>query len=497
MKRMLSLILALFLLFSQAAFADLLNQAIDLNPSPAVQSVMTQQERVAFFGPGSLGGGFFKSAAAPTPLFSVTPSDWLFDAVPSDEIVDQSGVVSMEQGTNKGTPGSGYVDFDGGTNNEFWRFKDNSYHDMTDYTIWCFGKMTDTPSNGRPLFALSDGVGATGSTISMYVDVVANVLRVGISDGTNLGLISASGSSIEAGDEFLVVVRYTAAADDESTVTISVTEDGVTWKETTSTTANLQANNTGFEFRSTFLDSVSNGWDAWYYRFSILPEVVVDDHQKQAIWDIGSENSPAYDVNRPPTMLIDGDSLSKVDYTAGDASDGWALQMKNNKNTTGQYVYRWSGVGGHDLADIDADVAAECALYASGVAGDIYVLWAGTNDIASGHTVAAMEASFESIVAKAKAAGYTVYVIDMIPRTAINTTKRADWNTYLAANESAVGYTLLKATDLDAFNAEGDEAETVTVYWTDSVHLRGSSGTGGGAQGMDLIQAMAEAVFYP
>lgn len=165
--------------------------------------------------------------------------------------------------------------------------------------------------------------------------------------------------------------------------------------------------------------------------------------------------------------VADGDSITRGYSTTNPSTKNWAAQLAG---LTGKTISN-SGVDGDKLESIDSGWAS------SGIAAQYnpascnwYFQQAGCNDMRAGATLSQLQGWIQSIMAKAKAAGYLCAVCTILPENYVGwngsaETVRTGYNTWLKANYSSFCDLLI---DFDGIAAMADPSNT--TYYTDGLH---------------------------
>lgn len=168
-------------------------------------------------------------------------------------------------------------------------------------------------------------------------------------------------------------------------------------------------------------------------------------------------------------VVFDGDSLT-VGFPAGPAYTdqvlvglGWIFEAYN------------IGIPGQKISEIVVNSPAKVdPLYDAGMT-NILVVWAGTNDLATGATAAAAYANLVAYCQARRAVGFKVVVATMLPRTytgdAVGTeTQRGSFNTSIRNGWATFADRLA---DLAADTTIGDAGDqnNVTYYDADKAHM--------------------------
>lgn len=211
-----------------------------------------------------------------------------------------------------------------------------------------------------------------------------------------------------------------------------------------------------------------------------------------ALSDANVETLRAYCRNRwtLPTIaynvVCEGDSItSGVPATLNNRVLSWQVDLPRSFRT------HCVGRAGEQIAQSVTDFAVGtqgCFDATLGPGRNILVYWMGTNDI-SGSSGATVYAAYASYCATARANGWKVVAVTMLPRnTGGNETNRTDFNTLLRANWSNFADALA---DVDLCSLMNTVASTASSYYeADRIH---PSELGNRVLGTILQQAVFEA----
>lgn len=189
-------------------------------------------------------------------------------------------------------------------------------------------------------------------------------------------------------------------------------------------------------------------------------------------------------------VVFEGDSIvSGVPATLNNRVLSWQVGLPRSFRT------HCVGRAGEQLAQMVTDFAVGthgCFDATLGSGRNILVLWGGTNDI-SGSSGATVYAAYASYCATARANGWKVVAVTMLPRnTGGNETNRTDFNTLLRANWSNFADALA---DVDLCSLMNTVASTASAYYeADRIH---PSELGNRVLGTILQQAVFEAAQVP
>lgn len=166
-------------------------------------------------------------------------------------------------------------------------------------------------------------------------------------------------------------------------------------------------------------------------------------------------------------VVFEGDSLtSGVSTTLSNRVLSWQAGLPRDYRT--HCVAR----AGETLSNMVSDFSTQvhpCFDSSLGSRKNVLVVWGGTNDI-SGSSGATVYASYASYCRTARANGWRVVAVTMLPRnTGGNETNRTDFNTLLRAGWSGFADALA---DVDACSAINTVALTAGRYYeSDRIHL--------------------------
>ncbi|MGU3386937.1 GDSL-type esterase/lipase family protein [Methylobacterium sp. D53M] len=167
-------------------------------------------------------------------------------------------------------------------------------------------------------------------------------------------------------------------------------------------------------------------------------------------------------------ILGSGDSITRGYGLPAPTTDNWLAQLAA---LAGLPFYN-DGVDGKKLQAIDADWAT------SGNAGrysaaslNTYVQMGGCNDLRAGALATDLQTYIQSVIGKAKSAGYTAWVCTILPETGYAgwgssaETQRTNYNTWLRNNYASFADGLI-----DWATASQMQDTSSTVYYQDSLH---------------------------
>lgn len=127
-------------------------------------------------------------------------------------------------------------------------------------------------------------------------------------------------------------------------------------------------------------------------------------------------------------LILDGDSITFA--YGGTLNQGWAgtlVKSFPNYNTLN------FGIPAIQISTLSTYASSRIVpRFNSGVAKNIVVIWAGTNDVLGNSPAANIYAALQSYTATVKAAGFKVVWVTMLPRSDLTTPLQAVWNAYNA-----------------------------------------------------------------
>ena len=161
----------------------------------------------------------------------------------------------------------------------------------------------------------------------------------------------------------------------------------------------------------------------------------------------GNFAEPAYD---PAESLLVSNASVDIEYS-------YPEQLGNLRNGPSQAL----NLG--DSADTLADINSKMSDYLSFMPSvdPVVVLFAGTNDINAGASLATLQTRWNTARASIEAAGGTMIGVEVLPRNSFSAARNIvlnDFNAWLATDSAANGYSLVLAHD--AFESAPDVMNT-------------------------------------
>lgn len=138
-------------------------------------------------------------------------------------------------------------------------------------------------------------------------------------------------------------------------------------------------------------------------------------------------------------IVSDGDSMSDDTYPTSYPFTAVAHFLRHTLGQIGDY--RSEAIGGATAANLASSAATRVDTLLNANKSNLLIFWAGTNDLYSGATAQATKDAILAYCNARKAAGWTILVCTILPRTAAGTpptfeADRTDVNNWIAANYS-------------------------------------------------------------
>lgn len=237
---------------------------------------------------------------------------------------------------------------------------------------------------------------------------------------------------------------------------------------------------------------VADGAGGWEWGEVIAGAAGLDDPIAVLVPDVGTATGAALDATiaaaldgfeggaaaLPPNVVFEGDSqmgtgsVATLSPTAfGDTMPAFVVAGIDPRATLANVANF-----GAQVSQMDASYATQIEPLFSPGKANVLVLWGGTNDLSlGGATAAAVLASTASLVAKARATGFTVVTGTLLPRTdgskPVNfDANRATINAALRANADGIYGDYIA--DPAADTRIGDDADSDdTRYYSDKLHM--------------------------
>lgn len=169
-------------------------------------------------------------------------------------------------------------------------------------------------------------------------------------------------------------------------------------------------------------------------------------------------------VNITTGLFADGDSITRGYPLSDPSTQTWEAQFSQ---ATGLPFYN-GGVDGAKLVDIDTNWASDGNAARYNAANlNTYVQEAGTNDLRAGTPATTLISAIQSVIGKAKAAGFISYVATVMndDQTGANATQKQTYNTWLRNNWPSFADGIL---DFQAAPELQDPNNT--TYFVDKLH---------------------------
>ena len=169
-----------------------------------------------------------------------------------------------------------------------------------------------------------------------------------------------------------------------------------------------------------------------------------------------------YDIQpQIKTMICDGDSLTEGALSTQNQNYPFYLKLP-------QYKMINDGTGSDRWTALNADFAAMSAIYYdASKQKNIIVVMAGINDLIAGFTPSVVASSAETYSLAAKAAGWTVVQVTILPTNAVSEARRNEYTDLVLAGSADL---VIDTRLIPFIGAEGDNNDT-TYYHSDGTHM--------------------------